>query len=248
MDISAEIRRRPPQLAEIRRALFIQPHPDDNEIGAGGTMALLARMGAEVWELTVTDDRFVSTERSPEGLTHRQQEALAAQAVLGAKNAGFLGYATRSRTSIEDYEEAILPVIRRLHPDAVFTCDPWLVGECHGDHVKIGTAVCWAVSDARSGYFPPLPDNARHPDAYKVPILGLYFTADANTYVDIAETAELKRRAIACHADNLYPEFTDVYFDLQRVQAAENGHAIESVECLKLLANRHLHLHSIRAE
>ena len=28
-----------PKMDDIKTALFIQPHPDDNEIGAGGTMA-----------------------------------------------------------------------------------------------------------------------------------------------------------------------------------------------------------------
>ena len=43
-----------PKLETVRRALFIQPHPDDNEIGAGGTMAYLLSRGAEVFGLTVT--------------------------------------------------------------------------------------------------------------------------------------------------------------------------------------------------
>ena len=36
----------PPRLEDIASALFIQPHPDDNEIGAGGVHSLAHRRGA----------------------------------------------------------------------------------------------------------------------------------------------------------------------------------------------------------
>ncbi len=39
----------------FRRALVIAPHPDDETLGCGGTMALLADGGAAVTVLTVTD-------------------------------------------------------------------------------------------------------------------------------------------------------------------------------------------------
>ena len=50
----------PPDLSKAKRVLFVQPHPDDNEIGAGGTMAWLVSLGVEVWELTVLDDRYAN--------------------------------------------------------------------------------------------------------------------------------------------------------------------------------------------
>ncbi|MFC4411785.1 PIG-L deacetylase family protein [Chungangia koreensis] len=40
----------------MKRALFIQPHPDDNDISAGGTVAKLVNSGTEVHYLTITDD------------------------------------------------------------------------------------------------------------------------------------------------------------------------------------------------
>ncbi|QIK69236.1 hypothetical protein G7062_02555 [Erysipelothrix sp. HDW6C] len=43
-----------PKFDDITSALFIQPHPDDNEIGAGGMMAKLVDKGIPVYSLTVT--------------------------------------------------------------------------------------------------------------------------------------------------------------------------------------------------
>ena len=43
MDVSAFFA--PPEILGAKRALCIQPHADDNEIGIGGTIAALASRG-----------------------------------------------------------------------------------------------------------------------------------------------------------------------------------------------------------
>ena len=48
----------PPAIKNAKRVLCVQPHPDDNQIGMGGTIAYMRSLGIEVYELTVTDDRF----------------------------------------------------------------------------------------------------------------------------------------------------------------------------------------------
>ena len=45
-----------PDVSTARRPLCVQPHYDDNDLGAGGTIASLAARGAEVAYLTATDD------------------------------------------------------------------------------------------------------------------------------------------------------------------------------------------------
>ena len=45
----------PPDIAGCKRILCIQPHPDDNEFGMGGVIALLAKNGCEIHYLTVTN-------------------------------------------------------------------------------------------------------------------------------------------------------------------------------------------------
>ena len=53
MDVSAFFA--PPDIMTAKRALCIQPHADDNEIGMGGTIAALAAKGCEIHYLTVTN-------------------------------------------------------------------------------------------------------------------------------------------------------------------------------------------------
>ena len=64
-----------PQLENYSRFLFIGPHPDDIEIGAGATAAKLAAAGKELCFLICTDGRYgfdnLSEPMTPEELRER---------------------------------------------------------------------------------------------------------------------------------------------------------------------------------
>ena len=63
----------------VRSAVFVQPHPDDNEVGAGGTAAKLAAIGCRVVAVTVTDGRHGAVGNvNPTHLAHRRQRELEA--------------------------------------------------------------------------------------------------------------------------------------------------------------------------
>lgn len=232
----------PPSLKRVKRALFIQPHPDDNQIGAGGTMAWLVSRGAEVWELTVTDDRYSSPEyigKENTAQTVRQEEAKAAQRLLGVKNAGFLGFADKTGASVDELSRAILPVIRRIKPDFVFTADPYLANECHSDHIKIGQAVKFACMDAECDFYPELENGALRTDAWKVKGLGFYYTDRANVTVDISAFEELKMNAIKCHVSQAEPSLIAVVRLQQKVFA--EGTPYSAAEKLFLMRDLHMH-------
>ena len=84
-----------PKIEQYERFLFIGPHPDDIEIGAGATAAKLVDMGKTVRFLVCLDGRF-GTGNAPEGVVGeklvelRQQEARASAAKLGVKEVYFL--------------------------------------------------------------------------------------------------------------------------------------------------------------
>lgn len=230
----------PPKLDGIKKALFIQPHPDDNEIGAGGAMAYLVEHGTEVWGLTVTDDRFSSETMTGEDLIAlRRGEALAAMETLGVKNAGFLGFSDKTGASIEEVAAAILPIIRALQPDAVFSVDPGLRDECHSDHIKVGTAVKYCVMDAGIRYYPERADGKPHEDAYALKVYGQYYTDRPNTVVDIEDYREKKYAAIQCHATQCSTELL-MALEMQSAFLAE-GTEYDYVERLRLLGPLHLH-------
>ncbi len=48
------------EFGDVERVLVVAPHPDDAEIGCGGTVALLAREGVEVHYLIATVFIFIA--------------------------------------------------------------------------------------------------------------------------------------------------------------------------------------------
>lgn len=228
-----------PPLDDVKTALFIQPHPDDNQIGAGGLIAKLIESNVTVYELTVCDDRFVDIGYTGEGLTTRQKEVLAAQECLGMKNAGFLGFADKTRASIDEISDAILPVIRKIRPDAVFTVDSSVPNECHSDHVKVGQAVKYACMDSECAFYPELIDGKLRDDVFSVPILGFYYTDKPNMFVDITDYYDKKQQAISCHESQVSAPLMIALGFLAEKWGEQKGY--KYAESFKLLGAIHMH-------
>lgn len=239
----------PPDLSKAKKVLFVQPHPDDNQIGAGGTIAWLRSLGVEVYELTVTDDRYAVPEyigKENEVQTLRQKEALAAQQYLGMKNAGFLGFADKTDASEREISLKIVEVIRRIKPDYVITADPALENECHSDHIKIGNAVKYAAMDALCDFYPEFKDGKLRDDAWAVKGVGFYYTDKPNTLVDITEFEEMKMNAVRCHKSQAEPALLAAIMLQQQIFA--EGTSFKAAEPLRLLSNLQMHCFNLPVE
>lgn len=228
-----------PKFEDIRSALFIQPHPDDNEIGAGGTMAKLVKMGIPVYGLTVTEGRGGSNVYAPEKLAEiRKIEAANAMDILGVINLGCLGYHDANPIVHEELVRKLVEVIRNVKPNAIFTVDARLPNEMHPVHLQVGKAVEEAFMRCGQAYY-PFDENYKHDNAHSVDIIGFYFTSDENTIVDITEVYEAKKKAIMAHASQIDDKTIELYDLLFRtVSGDQNG---KIVERLKLLSSLHTH-------
>ena len=85
-----------PKVQSFNRYLFVGPHPDDIEIGAGATIAALAAQGKSICFLICTDGRYgtnnVTGNVSEEKLiVTRKEEAIRSAAALGVTDVRFLG-------------------------------------------------------------------------------------------------------------------------------------------------------------
>ena len=86
-----------PKIEQFDRFLFLGPHPDDIEIGAGATAARLAAAGKQVTFLICTDGRY-GLDYAPEGtmpealIEMRQRESIAAAKLLGVTDVRFLPF------------------------------------------------------------------------------------------------------------------------------------------------------------
>jgi N,N'-diacetylchitobiose non-reducing end deacetylase len=196
-------------LFKAKRILCIQPHYDDNDIGAGGTLAALGKSGVEIIYLTVTDDLVgfldlsIPVEEAAEILKLEQKEA---GEFINVKQQFWLGYPDAGEFNYFNLRKDVIQYIRKLKPDYIFTVDPWLLYEAHYDHIRCGKAVAEA---AILYHFLRIATNPNVDSLYKPYLLKgilFYLTNLPNTVFDITNTKELKNQAIRSYRSQFLPD------------------------------------------
>lgn len=171
-----------PKIESFDRYLFIGPHPDDIEIGAGATAAKLAAMGKTVCFLVCTDGRFGEGNVPETGdalAALRQREAIASAKVLGVTDVRFLGFSDGGFYHPSDLTSEIAKVIGDFRPDMVFAPDPCVSAEGHADHLNVGEAVRrLLVFTSHGGIMGKLGASRA-----RVKAAAFYMTAKVNQYV-----------------------------------------------------------------
>ena len=185
----------------FRRVLFIGPHPDDIEIGAGATAAKLAAEGKELCFLICIDGRYGSG-NAPAGVREdalarlRQEEARKSAELLGVKDIRFLNLCDGGFYSRQELTEGIARVVGDFAPELIFAPDPRVPTECHRDHLNVGEAAMQLAC------FAPYGDIMTRYGAKAAPVqaLALYMTAKPNRYVSVGPWMKAQEQAIfACH-------------------------------------------------
>lgn len=121
--------------------LVVGPHPDDQEIGMGGTIARLAEQGHDLLLLDVTNG-----EPTPHGSPEiRATEAAEAAKILGVPRRP-LGFPNRYVENTLELRHAIAAVIREHQAQVIFA--PYLE-DAHPDHLAVTQAVIGARFAAR---------------------------------------------------------------------------------------------------
>ena len=198
-----------PKPEGFSRFLFIGPHPDDIEIGAGATAAALCAAGKQVTFLICTDGRY-GLEFAPAGTTPdaliaiRKSESLAAAAVLGVHDVRFLGFSDGADYAKEDLLNSIARVIGEVQPEVIFAPDPFVASECHADHLTVGEA-------ARTlAFFAPFREiMALHgAERADVQAIAYYMTAKPNRFVRTGRYFDRQLEALRCHASQ-FPADSD---------------------------------------
>lgn len=231
-----------PDLEGAQRLLCIQPHPDDNEVGAGATIAKLAAKGCEVFFLTITDGSKGTSDPSisaKEMQAIRQAEAKAAGELLGVKEQIFLDFIDGEAPAPAELRDPIIEQIRKIRPDFVLTADPWLPYEAHQDHRNVGMAVAEAV--LCSGNIHYLQDG---PQPWEVTALVFHSTTKPNTFINIDGFWERKIEAMRAHKSQFTDQslqFLGLYFDHKARDYAQ-GRGCERAEAFKVLPPITLHM------
>jgi len=207
------------------RALAVFAHPDDPEVGAGGTLARWASLGSEVHLVIANrgDKGSHDPATDPDALAeHRAEEVARAAEVLGLAGVEHLGYPDGEIENDPGLRGRLLEVIRRLRPDAVIAPDPTAVffGDSyvnHRDHRQLG----WAVLDTLVPAASPLYAPTAGP-AHQVSLVLLAGTLEANAWVDVSAVLDTKVAAVSCHESRIGGE-PELVAELLEQRAAEEG-------------------------
>lgn len=134
-------------LPPARRVLAIAPHPDDETLAYGGTIALLADQGAEVHLVVASDgeNSIGATAGPAETARRRRDEARRAASLLGVGSVEFVGLPDGHVG--DDLGPLVAVLQRRVRassPDLVLTT--WF-GDGHPDHRAVNDALADAGLD-----------------------------------------------------------------------------------------------------
>jgi bacillithiol biosynthesis deacetylase BshB1 len=168
--------------------LVFGPHPDDLEIGAGGTIARHAAAGQRVGLCDLTGGEMGSNGTVPERLA----EAAAAGRVLGAAWRENLQWADRRIGKDPAHLDQAVEFIRRHRPRVVAV--PYWTDR-HPDHGAASAVLTEAVFNAGLRKYVAA-------GAWKVEWICYYFINDSTTpsfVVDVSDQYERKREALDCH-------------------------------------------------
>lgn len=151
--------------------LAVLAHPDDESFGMGGTLALYAERGVDVFLVCATRGEVGGAD--PEHMKvfnsvaeMRESELRCAAGILGLKGVFFLGYRDSGMPGsmdnhhpdaqvshpVDEVAGRVVKYIRELKPQVVVTFDP-IGGYRHPDHIHIQQATSLAFEKAADAAF-----------------------------------------------------------------------------------------------
>jgi bacillithiol biosynthesis deacetylase BshB1 len=169
--------------------LVFGPHPDDIEIGLGGTVAKHSALGLSVGLCDLTAGEMGSNGTPDERLA----EAEAARAVLGAAWRENLRWPDRRIGKDPGHLEQAVAFIR-LHRPRAIAAPYW--SDRHPDHVAASEVITEAAFNAG------LARYRSEGEAWKAEWICYYFinhAASPSFVIDVSGEYERKRRALDCH-------------------------------------------------
>ncbi len=183
-----------------KKVLSFGAHPDDIEIGCGGTEALLSRKGYEIYHVYATSGEAGSQEVPREELRDiRKEEAQRASDILGARIMAFLEYPDGLTAFTGEMKMDVMNLIRSVRPDIVFIHSS---RDAVQDHRVVHELVMSALKGAAGPWFQEAEGEPWTPET----VLGYEVWHPLEQFelsVDITETIEKKIEALQCHRSQM---------------------------------------------
>jgi LmbE family N-acetylglucosaminyl deacetylase len=214
--------------------LGVFAHPDDAEIGAGGTLARWASQGREVHLLILTNgdkgSQVVGLD-SEELARIRAEETVEAGRILGLHDVRVLDTPDGELENVFGVRAAVARRIREIRPRTIVSCDPttWFMGNRyvnHADHRAAGAIACDAVFPGAGNpqFFPEHIEEGL--EAWDVPELWLSWSTEPNHREDITGFMPAKLDAIKAHRSQVEGDMLGFFEEWLPLEAAEAGRMI----------------------
>jgi N-acetylglucosamine malate deacetylase 1 len=176
----------------MKKVLVVSAHPDDMEIGMGGTIAKLVANHCSIISVVLTDGR-----RSPnpfamsqdEMANIRTEESKRAARILGIQRTIFFELESLVKDSLEDATKKLTEVINSVMPEEIFTLHPEL--DRHPTHRLAGKISIDALKQT----------NLQSMMLWAYEVWGLFHNWDR--FEDISDQIGIKLKAIGEHQSQL---------------------------------------------
>lgn len=183
------------------RILVLAPHPDDETLGCGGTIAKLARSGRNVCVLVISMGGAVNVKIK--GLVDiRKNEAYKACEILGVKELFFRDFPDGGLDKhYDEVKESIRSVIKSYNPDIIFSPS---VMDLHPDHVTTSKITLSLLKEFNS---------------FKVAFYEVYTPIRFNCIIDITDMIEIKEKAAICYKYSLLEKPENMFHAIKGLNA-----------------------------
>jgi len=197
-----------------RNVIVISPHPDDLEIGMGGTAAKLIDSGVNLVSLVVTDGRRST---SVYGLSEdevaelRESEVREAVGILGVEYLILLRLTdVNSEVNRKQYKSELSGALKRFKPDEIYMPHPEI--DKHPTHRAVSSIALQTVRALPSGVLSP---------SFKIWCYEVWTPFPAYDRIeDISLQMHVKSAAINAHGSQTeYKDYTDGMRGLNRYRA-----------------------------
>jgi bacillithiol biosynthesis deacetylase BshB1 len=168
-------------------------HPDDVELGCGGTLARLVAEGRRAAIVSLTRGE-AGTRGTPE---LRCEEAREAARCLGVQEVVFLDCGDAMLTTGPEQEDQVLAVLRRLRPEVVFAPPPTDRHPDHGRACRLVSDACFYSGLVRRG------DGVPHRPGLLLSYQ-LHDSFEPTLIIDIAASWETKLSALSAHRSQFF--------------------------------------------
>ncbi|MDJ0624920.1 MAG: PIG-L family deacetylase [Candidatus Caenarcaniphilales bacterium] len=192
--------------AKKLNVMVFAPHPDDEVIGCGGSIAKHVKQGNEVTVVYMTSGDSGNIEYSKKELAKlRENEAKAGAKFLGVNKVVFLRNPDGYLEVNQDNLVKVLSVIREYKPDVVYVPSR---EEGHRDHKSTNAIVLDAVGRASGPWFQETsyaPWSVSTVLEYEVnpPMQNIHYCEDISDFI------ELKVKALQMHKSQI----DDIHYD-----------------------------------